>query len=85
MANLLSLKRRIKAAGNVSKTTKAMQMIAASKLKKAQNATISGRPYVDKLSQISENLLGKLEGEYAHGYLADQKHNNVSRFKSLLA
>ena len=36
MATLLTLKRRMKTAANVSKTTKAMQMIAASKLKKAK-------------------------------------------------
>ena len=44
MANILSLKRRIAAAKNVSKTTKAMQMIAASKLKKAQNKAVSSKP-----------------------------------------
>jgi F-type H+-transporting ATPase subunit gamma len=69
MANLLSLKRRIKAAHNVSKTTKAMQMIAVSKLKKAQNATLAGRPYVEKLSLISNNVLGKLGGTYSHDYM----------------
>lgn len=56
MANLLSLKRRIKTAQNVSKTTKAMQMIAASKLKRAQDAALSGRPYVEKLTSISTRI-----------------------------
>ena len=46
MANLNALKRRIKTAQNVSKTTKAMQMISASKLKKAQDVALSARPYV---------------------------------------
>lgn len=69
MANLLSLKRRIKAAGNVSKTTRAMQMIAISKLKKAQDATVSGRPYMEKLSAISKNIAGKLDGKYVHEYM----------------
>lgn len=69
MANLLSLKRRIKAAGNVSKTTKAMQMIAISKLKRAQNATLAGRPYVEKLSSISGNVLCKLTSKYKHEYM----------------
>lgn len=69
MANLLSLKKRIRAAGNVSKTTRAMQMIAASKLKKGQNAAVSGRPYVEKLSAISQNLSSKLEDKYLHEYM----------------
>lgn len=69
MANLLSLKRRIRAAHNVSKTTRAMQMIAASKLKKAQVATLAARPYVDRLTQISQNLSFKLDKENAHRYM----------------
>lgn len=76
MANLLSLKRRIKAAQNVSKTTHAMQMIAISKLKKAQDAALSGRPYVEKLSAISKNLFGKLDTEYVHEYMKEPNEPN---------
>lgn len=75
MANLLSLKRRIKAAGNVSKTTRAMQMIAVSKLKKAQDATIAGRPYVEKLSSISQNVLSRLNNKYTHEYMRNNESN----------
>jgi F-type H+-transporting ATPase subunit gamma len=56
MANTLSLRRRIKTAQNVSKTTRAMQMIAASKLKKSQQAALSSRPYVNKLMEIAQSL-----------------------------
>lgn len=73
MATLLSLKRRIRAAGNVSKTTRAMQMIAVSKLKKAQDATLAGRPYVEKLSSVSQNILNKLEGKFSHEYMKKNK------------
>ena len=76
MANLLALKRRIRAAGNVSKTTRAMQMIATSKLKRAQNATIAGRPYLEKLTAISQNLSRKLEGEYVHAYMKKPEGEN---------
>lgn len=75
MANLLSLKRRIRAASNVSKTTRAMQMIAVSKLKKAQNATIAGRPYVEKLSAISGSVLGSLSSKYNHEYMRKSENN----------
>jgi F-type H+-transporting ATPase subunit gamma len=77
MANLLSLKRRIKAAGNVSKTTRAMQMIAVSKLKKAQNVTLAGRPYVEKLSSISQSVLGLLNNEYTHEYMRKPENNKT--------
>ncbi|MDO8621290.1 MAG: ATP synthase F1 subunit gamma [Candidatus Levybacteria bacterium] len=69
MANILSLKRRINSAKNVSKTTHVMQMIAASKLKKAQDAALSSRPYVEKLTQLSKTLSNKLEEEDIHDYM----------------
>lgn len=77
MANLLSLKRRIRAAGNVSKTTRAMQMIAVSKLKKAQDATIAGRPYIEKLLSVSQNILGKLDNKYIHEYMKKNENNKT--------
>lgn len=69
MATLLSLKSRIRTAKNVSKTTKAMQMIAASKLKRAQAATLSSRPYSQRLSEITKTLLYKIEEENYHEYM----------------
>ncbi len=69
MATILALKRRIKTAQNVSKTTKAMQMIAASKLKRAQEAAILARPYVNKLSSISQNLSTKIDNDSLHDYM----------------
>lgn len=77
MATLLLLKRRIKAALNVSKTTRAMQMIATSKLKRAQDAALAGRPYVEKLTAISQNLVYKLDKNYAHKYM--QKSEGVDK------
>ena len=74
MANLLSLKRRIRTAGNVAKTTHAMQTIAVSKLKKAQNATVAGRPYVEKLLSVSQNVLSSMDSKYTHEYM--KKNNN---------
>lgn len=69
MASLLTLKRRIKTTKNVSKTTKAMQMISASKLKKAQNAAVLSKPYVEKLDTLSKNLYQKLDKESMSEYM----------------
>ena len=69
MANLLSLKRRIQTAQNVSKTTRAMQMIAASKLKKAQKRALSLRLYAEKLIALTQNLTAKVEKESRHYYM----------------
>lgn len=70
------LQRRIKTAQNVSKTTKAMQMIAASKLKKAQDAALSSRPYVEKLSAVTRNLTTKINGAARPEYMNDESKND---------
>lgn len=69
MATLLQLKSRIKAAQNVSKTTRAMQMIAASHLKKAQQATLSTRPYVMKLESLAKSVARKTDPTQRHPYM----------------
>ena len=73
MASIITIKRRIQTALNVSKTTRAMQMIAASKLKKAQNATISSRPYVEKLIGLSKALTDRLGEDDLNDYMIEPK------------
>lgn len=75
MASTMLLQRRIKTAQNVSKTTRAMQMIAASKLKKAQDAALSSRPYVEKLSAVTRNLTLKVNGAARPAYMNDEAKN----------
>ena len=69
MASIMQLQRRIKTAQNVSKTTRAMQMIAASKLKKAQEAALASRPYVEKLSSVTRSLTTKLDKQSLPEYM----------------
>lgn len=76
MANILAIKRRVQTAQNVSKTTKAMQMIATSKLKRAQDAAISSRPYVDKLTFLTRGLTDRLDKENLSEYMKTQNQNN---------
>lgn len=73
MANLLSIKRRMKTAQNVSKTTKAMQMIAASKLKKAEDAALSSRPYVEKLTHVARNISKRVDVDNLNEYMRRSK------------
>ena len=77
MATLLVLKRRIKTASNISKTTKAFQMIAASRLKKAQNAAVSSKPYVEKLDYLSKGISGKIDKDNLHEYMKTQTDANA--------
>lgn len=76
MATLLILKRRIKTARNISKTTKAFQMIAASRLKKAQEAAVSSKPYVEKLDLLSKSLTSKIDSDSLHEYMKTPKGVN---------
>lgn len=69
MATLLILKRRIKTARNISKTTKAFQMIAASRLKKAQEAAVSSKPYVEKLDYLSKGISQRIDADNLHDYM----------------
>jgi F-type H+-transporting ATPase subunit gamma len=63
MANLKELRNRISSVTSTQKITRAMQMVAASKLKKAQDAVESTRPYSDKLSTVVGNLSKEMEGD----------------------
>lgn len=72
MSNILTLTRRIKAAQNVSKTTKALQMISASKMKRAQQAVHRTRPYVQKLNEISSLIRQGSTGNFNHPYLSSK-------------
>ncbi|MDB4358726.1 ATP synthase F1 subunit gamma [Verrucomicrobiales bacterium] len=56
MANLRDIRRRIKSVKNTAQITKAMQLVAASKMKKAQDQAMSGRPYADLLNKVLVNL-----------------------------
>src|SRR5476649_1754940 len=53
MANTQDIRRRIKSIRNTAQITKAMQMVAASKMRKAQQLAIDGRPYAKLLNEIS--------------------------------
>ncbi|OGH11501.1 MAG: ATP synthase F1 subunit gamma [Candidatus Levybacteria bacterium RIFCSPLOWO2_01_FULL_36_13] len=76
MATLLTLKRRIKTTKNVSKTTKAMQMIAASKLKRAQDSAVQALPYTEKLTELSKNISRILEAGEISSYTLKPKANS---------
>ncbi len=56
MASIKLIKRRIKSAENIAQITRAMEMVAASKMKKAQEAAIFGKPYADKIFQMTKEL-----------------------------
>ena len=57
MANTKIIKKRIKTAENIAQITKAMEMVSASKMRRAQQQALSSRPYSDSLRKILSSLL----------------------------
>jgi F-type H+-transporting ATPase subunit gamma len=56
MPDIRKVRRRIKGVQNIAKITRAMEMIAASKMKKAQERGLAGRPYAEKIQQVIADL-----------------------------
>lgn len=56
MANLKDIKKRIGSLKNTSQITKAMKMVSAAKLRRAQEAIVAARPYADKMQSVLSNL-----------------------------
>ncbi len=63
MAALSDIKRRIKSVKNTQQITKAMKMVSAAKLRRAQEDIAAARPYADKMSEMIASLAGKVSGD----------------------
>lgn len=69
MASLRDIRRRVKSIGNTAQITRAMQMVAASKMRKAQEATLKTRPFGHLLYRIQRHASTHL-GDFIHPLLA---------------
>jgi F-type H+-transporting ATPase subunit gamma len=63
VASQRDIRRRIQSSKNIKQITRAMQFVAASKLKRAQEATLASRPYAEKLDEVLADLASVLSGE----------------------
>ena len=70
MPSLKELKDRIGSVKSTQKITKAKQMVAAAKLRRAQAAAEAGRPYAERLGAVMASLAGKVSGDSAPKLLA---------------
>jgi F-type H+-transporting ATPase subunit gamma len=71
MASQRDIRRRIGSVKNIKQITRAMQFVAASKLKRAQDATLAARPYSEKLDEVLADLAAVLSGD-DHPLLAER-------------
>jgi F-type H+-transporting ATPase subunit gamma len=72
MASQRDIRRRIGAVRNIKQITRAMQFVAASKLKRAQDATLAARPYSEMIDEVLADLATVLSGE-DHPLLAERE------------
>jgi F-type H+-transporting ATPase subunit gamma len=79
MATIREIKRRIKSIQNTAKVTKAMEMVAASKMRRAQERTIAARPYAEKMQQVLADLAAQYSsGEEIHPLLVQRPVNRIA-------
>ena len=72
MPSLLDMRRRIKSVKNTQQITKAMKMVAAAKLKRAQDRVTASRPFAGKMSEVLGGLSAKVAGEISHPLLDER-------------
>jgi F-type H+-transporting ATPase subunit gamma len=74
MANLRDIRRRIKSVKNTAQITKAMQMVAATKMRRAQQAAVCLRPYASRLDDMASHLYASMgRDEFSHPLLQPRK------------
>src|SRR5579859_2674582 len=83
MANILDIRRRIRSVINTRQITKAMKVVSAAKLRRAQERALAARPYAQMLTNVLKSLVARAEiydpetGEPKHPLLAQQQEKNI--------
>jgi F-type H+-transporting ATPase subunit gamma len=83
MANVLDIRRRIRSVRNTRQITKAMKMISAARLRRAQERALSARPYAQMLTNVLKSLVSRAEifdpetGQPRHPLLAQRPEKNI--------
>jgi F-type H+-transporting ATPase subunit gamma len=83
MANVLDLRRRIRSVKNTRQITKAMKMVSAAKLRRAQERAMQARPYAQMISNVLESLVRRTDlydgesGDVLNPLLVEREEKNV--------
>lgn len=73
MSSVKIIKRRIKSSKNIAQITKAMEMVSASKMRRAQDMALSSRPYAEKMVEIITALASRSKDQINHFLLKDPR------------
>ena len=77
MANLLDIRRRLKSVKNTQQITKAMKMVSAAKLRRAQDRVVTARPFANKMAEVLGELANRTSEDFHHPLLdlrGDQRY-----------
>ena len=77
MPNLLDIRRRIKSVKNTQQITKAMKMVSAAKLRRAQDRVVTARPFANKMAEVLGELAKRTDEDFHHpllDYRGDQRY-----------
>ena len=77
MPNLLDIRRRIKSVKNTQQITKAMKMVSAAKLRRAQDRVVAARPFANKMTEVLGELAKRTDEDFHHpllDYRGDQRY-----------
>src|SRR5204862_2112189 len=83
MANILDIRRRIRSVINTRQITRAMKMVSAARLRRAQERALAARPYAQMLTNVLKSLVSRAEiydpntGEARHRLLVRRPGNNI--------
>ena len=83
MPNVLDIKRRIRSVINTRQITKAMKMVSAAKLRRAQERALAARPYAQMLTSVLKSMVERAEvydgatGEAVHPLLVQREEKNI--------
>ena len=72
MPNLLDIRRRIKSVKNTQQITKAMKMVSAAKLKRAQDRVVMARPFANKMAEVLAELAKRTDQDFHHPLLDER-------------
>src|SRR5215470_8024943 len=84
MPNILDIRRRIRSVINTRQITRAMKMVSAAKLRRAQERALAARPYAQMLTSVLKSLVARAEvydpetGELRHPLLVRRPENNIT-------
>jgi len=76
MATLKAIRRRVSSVRNIQQITKAMKMVSAARLRRAQEAALAARPYAEKLEAVLQNLASQGQ-TLAHPLLAVREEKTI--------